>query len=72
MLFNSTGCQIKRNVIATGSIDRGLFKLDIKTDNSALACHASANAMLWHRRLGRINFKCLGKLKKWYGIRPKI
>lgn len=64
VVFKTTGCEIydsQQNVIATGIFDKDLFKLDLK--NQLVACHASVNSMLWHRRLGHISFGSLNKLK---------
>ena len=71
VLFDSVGCKIydsQNLVIATAKLERDLFKLDLvnctKTSNN-LACHVSVknSKVLWHRRLGHINFMNLNKLK---------
>lgn len=64
VLFKSTGCGIydlHQNVIATGTLKNDLFQLDLK--NEHVACHTSVNSMLWHRRLGHINFGSLNRIK---------
>lgn len=61
-IFPSGGCQVTGNVIATGSCNKGMYKLDVSS-STALLTTSKESAMLWHRRLGHINVKCLNILK---------
>lgn len=71
VLFDSVGCKIydsQKHVIATAKLEKDLFKLDLvdctNTSNN-FACHVSVenSKVLWHRRLGHINYTNLNKLK---------
>lgn len=64
-VFDINGCKIyntKKQLVATGDLVDDMFKLNIKT--SETACVSNANkinndAILWHRRLAHTNFNTL-------------
>lgn len=66
-IFESSGCQVTGNVIATASNHKGMYRLDMSSH--ALCTTTKESAMLWHRRLGHLNAKSMHILKnKGIGI----
>lgn len=66
VVFEASNCYIRNKVnelVATASLNNGVYKLDIKTTDCLLAAPAVANAELWHRRLAHINISDLKKMK---------
>lgn len=76
VVFDKNGCRIynkEKELIATGSIVDDMFKLDIadnKCERSFIS-KSSEKLVLWHRRLGHVNYhnmdfltECVGNVKE--------
>lgn len=58
VIFNKNGCKIfdyEKNLIATGSLEHNMFKLDTVKVKSDYACNVIEKTNLWHRRLGHVS-----------------
>lgn len=70
VIFDIDGVKICKNsngvneVIASGVLENDMFKLNIKPNEFACAANAieHRDPVLWHRRLGHMNFAALGSL----------
>jgi len=70
VLFTSSGCRIydetdfvsKGTVIANGSNNQGLYRLDTYPHSSFIASHSESQE-IWHRRLGHLNRVSMNLLK---------
>lgn len=71
VVFDSEGCRItdlklyisKKNIIATATEDKGLYRLDTKSMIASAATLSSHD--VWHRRLAHLNRKDMKLLVKW-------
>ncbi|KAG5873100.1 hypothetical protein JTB14_035252 [Gonioctena quinquepunctata] len=65
--FNSEGAQIinaQGKIIATATLLNNLFKIDRPSENAMLTrSDILGNALIWHKRMGHVNFPNLNKLK---------
>ncbi|KAG5885635.1 hypothetical protein JTB14_012065 [Gonioctena quinquepunctata] len=65
--FNSEGAQIinaQGKIIATATLQNNLFKIDRPSENVMLTrSDMLGNALLWHKRMGHVDFPNLNKLK---------
>ncbi|KAG5873370.1 hypothetical protein JTB14_022973 [Gonioctena quinquepunctata] len=65
--FNSEGAHIinaQGKTIATATLKNNLFKIDRPSENAMLTrSDMLGNALLWHKRMGHVNFPNLNKLK---------
>ncbi|KAG5898564.1 hypothetical protein JTB14_012460 [Gonioctena quinquepunctata] len=65
--FNSGGAQIinaRGKIITTVTLQNNLFKIDRPSENAMLTLSDMLeNALLWHKRMGHVNFPNLNKLK---------
>ncbi|KAG5869264.1 hypothetical protein JTB14_013887 [Gonioctena quinquepunctata] len=65
--FKSEGAQIinaQGNIIATATLQNNLFKIDRPSENAMLTrSDMLGNALLWHKRMGHVNFPNFNKLK---------
>lgn len=64
VIFDINGCKIlnkEKSVVATGILLNDMFKLNVKTNESACASAniKSDDSVLWHRRLAHTNFKTI-------------
>lgn len=65
VVFKQSGCTVynhKKRVIATGSLENGLFKLNTTSD-IALSATSDENVKLWHRRMGHMSISNMHFLK---------
>lgn len=65
VVFTKNGCTVyddKNRVIATGSLENDLFKLNVMTD-VALSAMNEKDVNLWHRRLGHMSVQNMHFLK---------
>lgn len=61
--FTKNGCFItnsKNELVASSTARNGVYKLKSKL-NMCISATKKDNAMLWHRRMGHINFNSLKK-----------
>lgn len=59
VFFDENGCKIfdgRRNVIATGTLESNMYKLDTVKREFACVSKSADDLVLWHRRLGHISF----------------
>lgn len=60
VIFDYKGCKIydpENNLLASGSLDGELFKLNCSETDYAFTANRADNALnLWHRRMGHLNF----------------
>lgn len=66
VLFTSRGCVIRDSngeLLATGTMVDGLYRLDGKHDMAMAAIGSSKSMELWHRRLGHVNPSYLKKMR---------
>lgn len=66
--FSSQGCKIfnpKGQLLVTGRVENGLYKLNAKTTAVANAVAKGGSSIeLWHRRLAHLNIKSLKELRQ--------
>lgn len=69
IIFNKTGCTIRnvnngRNDILTIiKPENGVYKIESEISNMCLISKTNENAMMWHRRLGHMNYADLRKMR---------
>lgn len=69
VLFHNRGCEVfnaDKEVIATGSLINGMFKLDVLRNPDNIVCavkEADDKVLLWHRRLGHLNYRSMCEMR---------
>lgn len=75
VVFSKNGCTIynkNKKVIATGTLENDLFKLNTVSSNSAFSATNENNLKLWHRRLGHIAVSNMNFMKNVVDINTNI
>lgn len=64
--FSKDTCRIMRGrdeCVGTADLVNGVYKLNVKCDDSSLLVKSEDLQMLWHRRFGHVNFHSLNRMQ---------
>lgn len=66
VIFNQDGCTIydsNKQVVLNCKPTNGMYKISAESENCMLIKNKANSALLWHRRLGHINYQSLCKMR---------